>query len=218
MGILPGATLTVAGAGLLTLNTALAQDGTIAVTAGASLFVNGTYVMGASGVATLGMGSLLQYTGTTDMSVDGQIMMAGATITTLGGGGLHLNGTFTTTTGLDTFNGNFAVGGGTLQFTGPLHSFTIVGNYDQFVVGQLSMRIAPGASSDSIVVSGNATLNGILTVTAMGTPTPGAAYNLMQAYTSMSGGFSITNLPPELAGTLQIVYLPPVGPYNLILM
>src|SRR5262249_17609876 len=149
----------------------------------------------------------------TSLAASGTINMGnGSKLSTTSG--VDLTGTLTATASLGgsaTISGNLK-NAGLISFAGSNYStLNVTGNYNQWSTGTLQMRIWPSGANDILNVSGTATLDGTLGVTATGTlSTPGQSWALIGA-ASFSGSFATLNFPTPPAGrswTTSFVTLP----------
>jgi T5SS/PEP-CTERM-associated repeat protein len=101
-----------------------------------------------------------------------------------------------------TFTGNLTNGGGTLAPGDPTGTTTVVGDYTQSS-GALQIELASAGSYDKLVVNGNLTLGGTLSVSLVSgySPAAGATFDILD-WTNLTGTFSTLQLPP-LAGSLM---------------
>jgi hypothetical protein len=154
-----------------------------------SLAVTGTFTdSGALNVnngCTLTVGGALGASGTIDM------YGAGVTAAALG-----LNGGTLTTHGAGDAITAPLTNAGTINFVGALHTLTLTGSYTQTSVGTLEMRLDNGGVSDAFDVSGTATLDGTLTLTAFGGALNGnQTWFLIYTGGGLSADFTTINFP-----------------------
>jgi hypothetical protein len=154
-------------------------------TAGSTLDLSGgSFTVGAqtpgqsSSAATVNLnaGSTLDFTGTGSSTFVVQggsaaLNMYGAGITVTNTS-LDLAGGVLNTFALDTITGSL-LNAGTVQFEGSMDTLTVTGDYTQTSAGDLAMRLGNGtgggfAPSDVLAITGNASLDGTLAVTAFG--------------------------------------------------
>jgi hypothetical protein len=114
-------------------------------------------------------------------------------------------GSFNVTGGtlhVETFTGNLTNGGGTLAPGTSPGTTTVTGDYTQSS-GTLQIELASPSSFDTLVVDGNLTLGGTLSVLLLNgySPIGGAAFDILN-WGTLTGTFSTLQLPP-LAGSLS---------------
>jgi hypothetical protein len=153
--------------------------------------VDFNYAVTLNGTTNLAPGSRLISNSTSSITVTGVLNFNGSNITTVGGLNLA-NGILNSNVPGDSVTGNFTNSGGTLQFNGPQHVFTVNGNFTQFI-GTTNMRL-----NDGLSVNGIATLQGYLNISNPGSGPPplGFTRTLISASNGMSVNFTQITFPP----------------------
>jgi hypothetical protein len=102
---------------------------------------------------------------------------------------------------VETFTGNLTNSGGTLAPGAPVGTTTVTGNYAQNS-GALQIELASPSSFDRLVVDGDLTPGGTLSVSLLNgySPAAGATFDILN-WATLTGTFSTLQLPP-LSGSL----------------
>ena len=193
---LPSGTLTINPGGSLT--TVAAN-----IASGATLATGGSFT--ATGPVTVG--------GILKGSATGPIVASGQPVNVISGGTLDLNGGSITASainnqgllkGVGTINSN-VFNDGTFSPGASPGLVNIVGNYVQGPTGLLNIEIGgttPGTGFDKLDITGNATLNGVLTIVPFGNfvATPADSYRFLTTGGTISGTFSTIVVPTAFAG------------------
>ncbi len=187
---------------------------------GGAMAGSGTFFLGANRTGNLNGALTLDRL----FQNDGLLTLSGATITgtgsitnsgTLTGAGtlnltsLNLNGG--NLTGNLLITANVSNQGGTVTPGASPGALTINGNYVQSPGGTLVVEIGGttgGSQYDQLIVNGNATLGGTLSVTLINgfVPTGGETFTVVQSSGAVSGTFASTNFPASPSFTAA--YLP----------
>jgi autotransporter-associated beta strand protein len=197
-----------AGSGAVTLNGGTlrtsagftAQRSVSVGTAGGTLDTGGNILVLQGGVT--GSGNLTK-TGTGQVTLAGTNTFTGTT--TISQGAIQLNASSLAATniaangrltGIGTIRGNLANAGNLSPGTSP-GSITVNGNFSQAATGTLSIELASATSFDSVIVNGNATLDGTLAVSGLNSyiPAAGQTFPIIQATGTISGRFATLSSP-----------------------
>lgn len=175
-----GGTLQTSGSGKLQLNGATLTGTQVANGAGGTLEILGTTRLGSLSGPMSNSGTLLLAAGATLILLDqGFVNAAGAT---LAGNGTLEAGTVTNE--------------GTVAPGESLGTIGVTGAFAQADGGQLSLEIGDAGQSDTLQVSGAATLDGTLALTTLAgaTPASGQTHTLVTANGGFVDGDSVTGL------------------------
>jgi T5SS/PEP-CTERM-associated repeat protein len=157
----------------------------------------GTATLNVSADASVSVGSLLRVWNGGTVSLTGGTLTADS-IQHNDGGAFNFTGG---TLHVETFTGNLTNSGGTLAPGASPGTTTIAGNYAQDS-GTLQIELASPDNFDKLVVNGDLTLGGTLSVLLLDdySPAAGATFDILN-WTNLTGTFSTLQLP-TLAGSL----------------
>jgi T5SS/PEP-CTERM-associated repeat protein len=158
----------------------------------------GTATLNVSADATVSAGNLLRVWNGGTVNLTGGTLTADS-IQHNDGGAFNFTGG---TLHVETFTGNLTNSGGTLAPGGASPGTTnVTGDYTQSA-GTLQIELASPDSFDKLIVSGNLSLGGTLSVSLLDaySPAAGATFDILD-WTNLTGTFSTLQLPP-LAGSL----------------
>ncbi len=202
-----GATTVMSGPGArvldgptLTTNNLTLGGGSLTVKSG-TLNASGTTSVAGGALLSLQGGAVNAAGGTVDCGGVVEVMGGALTVGTLNvqSGGL-LRGTGTVT-------GNVINGAGTVSPGASPGILTIAGNYVQGAGGTLAIELGgttPG-TYDQLMVTGNATLGGSVTIALSGgfVPVDGDSFSVVQAGGTVSGTFASSTFPPLQSMSLE---------------
>jgi hypothetical protein len=212
-----GGTVTIGSTGIVTISgdnsstqSTVVNNGTVKKTAGTGAatistanFTNAGTVESQSGTLNLGT-NFTQTAGTTTLN-GGNIQ---ATSTTLNGGSLNGSGTV---------NGNLNNNSNVAPGFSP-GTITVTGNYVQGTTGTLNMEIAgtTSGSYDQLIITGSATLAGVLNITPIAPYTTSAQVNDSFDFITANGG--ITGDFSSITSSLGYTFTPSLTDtsYNFI--